>query len=60
MGIDNVLQFDFMSPPPATSMIRALEQLFALGAIDINSKLTSPLGENMADFPIHPSMAKMV
>jgi hypothetical protein len=31
MGIDNVLQFDFMSPPPATSMVRALEQLFALG-----------------------------
>jgi ATP-dependent RNA helicase DDX35 len=25
MGIDNVLYFDFMSPPPAESMIRALE-----------------------------------
>lgn len=31
MGIDNVLQFDFMSPPSASSMVRALEQLFALG-----------------------------
>jgi len=25
MGIDNVVYFDFMSPPPSASMIRALE-----------------------------------
>jgi ATP-dependent RNA helicase DDX35 len=60
MGIENVLQFDFMSSPPASSMIRALEQLYALGALDDNANLTSPLGTNMADIPLAPSLAKML
>lgn len=31
LGIDNVLRFPFLSPPPAKSMSRGLELLFALG-----------------------------
>uniref|UniRef100_A0A8D0VMJ5 RNA helicase n=1 Tax=Sus scrofa TaxID=9823 RepID=A0A8D0VMJ5_PIG len=31
LGIDNVLRFHFMSPPPAQSMVQALELLYALG-----------------------------
>ena len=27
MGIDNIMNFDFMSPPPSANMIRALEVL---------------------------------
>ncbi|XP_078411092.1 putative ATP-dependent RNA helicase DHX35 isoform X2 [Cetorhinus maximus] len=31
LGIDNVLRFHFLSPPPAQSMVQALELLYALG-----------------------------
>ncbi|NXC43556.1 DHX35 helicase, partial [Penelope pileata] len=31
LGIDNVLRFPFLSPPPAQSMVQALELLYALG-----------------------------
>ncbi|MGH0124482.1 UNVERIFIED_CONTAM: hypothetical protein FKN15_077167 [Acipenser sinensis] len=31
LGIDNVLRFSFLSPPPAQSMVQALELLLALG-----------------------------
>ena len=34
MGIENVTKFDFLDPPPAEAMIRALEHLFALGGLD--------------------------
>jgi ATP-dependent RNA helicase DDX35 len=60
MGIDNVLYFDFMSPPPAEAMIRALELLYALGALDDSAKLTSTFGVKMAEFPTDPQMSKML
>ena len=33
MGIDNIMKFDWLAPPPAETMIRALELLHALGAL---------------------------
>jgi hypothetical protein len=44
LGIDDVLHFDFLSAPPAEIMMRALEMLFACGAIDAYCKLTKPIG----------------
>lgn len=44
LGIDDVLHFDFMSPPPAPLMSRALELLYACGALDEYCKLTKPIG----------------
>jgi ATP-dependent RNA helicase DHX8/PRP22 len=34
MGINDLLGFDFMDPPPAATLITALEQLYNLGALD--------------------------
>lgn len=34
LGIDNVLRFPFLSPPPAEAMMRGLELLLSLGALD--------------------------
>lgn len=34
MGIQDLLSFDFMDPPPIENLISALEQLYALGALD--------------------------
>lgn len=58
LGIDNVVRFDFLSPPPSQLMVRALDQLYSLGAVDDYAKLTSPLGTRMAELSTPPMMAK--
>ncbi|KAJ7200850.1 P-loop containing nucleoside triphosphate hydrolase protein [Mycena pura] len=59
MGINDLLSFDFMDPPPAQTMLTALETLYALSALDDEGLLTRP-GRKMADFPMDPAQAKMV
>lgn len=59
MGVNDLLSFDFMDPPPAQTMLTALEALYALSALDDEGLLTR-LGRKMADFPMEPSLAKMV
>ena len=58
LGIDNLCKFHFLSAPPATNTINSLEVLHALGALDHNGRLTTPLGYQMAEFPLHPTYAK--
>ena len=57
LGVDNVLRFDFLSPPPPQSLANALEALYALGALDGSGKLTNPRGESMALLPLDPQPA---
>mmetsp|Transcript_4239 Transcript_4239/g.12510 ORF Transcript_4239/g.12510 Transcript_4239/m.12510 type:complete len:714 (+) Transcript_4239:205-2346(+) len=59
LGIDDLVHFDFMDPPPAEMLIRALEQLYALGALNDRGELTK-LGRRMAEFPCDPQMAKTI
>ncbi|KAI1388849.1 P-loop containing nucleoside triphosphate hydrolase protein [Hypoxylon trugodes] len=58
LGIDNVVRFDYLTPPPAELMIKATELLFSLGALDEYAKLTKPLGMRMAELAVEPMMAK--
>jgi ATP-dependent RNA helicase DDX35 len=58
LGIDNIVRFDFLSPPPSELMAKALELLYALGALDEYAKLTRPLGSRMAELAVEPMMAK--
>ena len=60
LGIDNVLRFDFLTPPPAELIIRALEILYSLGSVDDYAKLTRPLGVRMAELSVEPMMAKVL
>ncbi|KAK4689933.1 ATP-dependent RNA helicase DDX35, partial [Tremellales sp. Uapishka_1] len=60
LGIDNIAKFDFMSPPPAEMMIRALEFLYCLKAIDDEGRLTTGLGSKMAEVPVDPMMAAIL
>lgn len=60
LGIDNVLRFGFLTPPPAELIIRALELLYSLGALDDYAKLTRPLGVRMAELSVEPMMAKVL
>jgi pre-mRNA-splicing factor ATP-dependent RNA helicase DHX16 len=57
LGINDILGFEFMDPPPAETLMRALEQLYALGALNDKGQLTK-LGRRMAEFPGDPMMAK--
>ncbi|GAA5968666.1 hypothetical protein JCM11641_007718 [Rhodosporidiobolus odoratus] len=59
MGINDLLNFDFMDPPPQQTMITALENLYALSALDEEGLLTR-LGRKMADLPVEPPLAKML
>ncbi|KAI0385320.1 P-loop containing nucleoside triphosphate hydrolase protein [Hypomontagnella monticulosa] len=58
LGIDNVVRFDYLTPPPAELMAKAIELLFSLGALDEYAKLTKPLGTRMAELAVEPMMAK--
>lgn len=59
MGINDLLTFDFMDPPPVQTLINSLEQLYALGALDDDGLLTK-IGMKMAEFPLLPSESKML
>jgi pre-mRNA-splicing factor ATP-dependent RNA helicase DHX16 len=59
LGINDLMHFDFMDPPPAEALIRALEQLYALGALNDRGELTK-LGRRMAEFPLEPMLSKSV
>ncbi|KAF3011486.1 hypothetical protein E8E14_006925 [Neopestalotiopsis sp. 37M] len=58
LGIDNVVRFDYFTPPPAELLIKATELLFSLGALDDYAKLTRPMGMRMAELAVEPMMAK--
>ena len=59
LGINDLIHFDFIDPPPAENLIRALEQLYALGALNNDGDLTK-LGRKMAEFPVDPCLAKTI
>ncbi|KAK8118723.1 pre-mrna-splicing factor atp-dependent rna helicase prp22 protein [Apiospora kogelbergensis] len=59
MGINDLLNFDFMDPPPTNTMLSALEELYALGCLD-NEGLLTRQGRRMADLPMEPSLAKVL
>ncbi|KAL6770172.1 hypothetical protein ACKKBG_A33890 [Auxenochlorella protothecoides x Auxenochlorella symbiontica] len=60
LGIDNIMRFEWLAPPPPETMIRALESLHALGALGLDAKLTAPLGNHMAAMPLDPFLSKML
>ncbi|CUM67886.1 uncharacterized protein PRCAT00005597001 [Priceomyces carsonii] len=59
MGINDLIRFDFMDPPPTSTMLTALQDLYTLSALDDSGFLTS-LGRKMADFPMEPALSKML
>lgn len=59
LGINELLDFEFMDPPPTEALIGALNQLFALQALNHKGELTK-IGRQMAEFPTDPMLAKAV
>ncbi|KAK1441787.1 ATP-dependent RNA helicase [Babesia gibsoni] len=59
LGIDDIVHFDFMDPPAPETMMRALEELNYLGALDDEGELTK-VGELMGEFPLEPQLSKVI
>ena len=59
LGIDDLVHFDFMDPPAPETLMRALEALNYLGALDDEGDLTD-LGAQMAELPLDPQLSKML
>lgn len=56
LGVKDLVHFDFMDPPAPETMMRALEMLNYLGAIDDDGQLTA-FGDTMSGFPLEPEAA---
>lgn len=59
LGIDDLVHFDFMDPPAPETLMRALELLNYLGALDDEGNLTQ-MGNIMSEFPLDPQLTKML
>ena len=60
LGITDVRSFDFVDPPPLPALVRALEHLYVLGALDTNGELSDPCGRQMCRLPVDPQHAKVL
>jgi ATP-dependent RNA helicase DDX35 len=58
LGVDNVVHFEWLSPPPAANILTALELLYALGALDDDARLTKLVGNYLAELPLEPQLGK--
>ncbi|XP_064611896.1 LOW QUALITY PROTEIN: pre-mRNA-splicing factor ATP-dependent RNA helicase PRP16-like [Liolophura sinensis] len=59
LGVQDLLQFHFMDPPPQDNILNSMYQLWILGALD-NTGTLNPLGRNMVEFPLDPALSKML
>ena len=57
MGIEDILKFGFMDRPREDAILKALEELYILEALDEDGKLTDT-GRFTAYFPMEPMLSK--
>ncbi|KAI5999044.1 P-loop containing nucleoside triphosphate hydrolase protein [Pisolithus albus] len=58
-GIKDLVRFDYVDAPAPETLMRALELLNFLAALDDEGNLTA-LGSVMAEFPLDPQLSKML
>ncbi|KAG2757921.1 P-loop containing nucleoside triphosphate hydrolase protein [Suillus brevipes Sb2] len=58
-GIKDLVKFDYLDAPAPESLMRALELLNFLAALDDDGNLTA-LGSIMAEFPLDPQLSKVL
>ncbi|KAJ3860397.1 P-loop containing nucleoside triphosphate hydrolase protein [Lentinula novae-zelandiae] len=59
LGIKDLVRFDFLDAPAPETLMRVLELLNYLAALDDEGELTA-LGGVMVEFPLDPQLAKML
>ena len=60
MGIDQIANFPFPTPPDRSALRQAEELLVILGALDKEQKSVTDLGKKMSLFPLSPRFAKIL
>ncbi|KIJ94146.1 hypothetical protein K443DRAFT_125337 [Laccaria amethystina LaAM-08-1] len=59
LGIKDIVRFDWVDAPAPETLMRALELLNYLAALDDDGNLTA-LGATMAEFPLDPQLSKLL
>ena len=59
LGVEDITSFEFMDQPPRDNLINSMYQLWVLGAIDGDARLTD-LGRKMSNYPLDPALSKML
>ncbi|OWB78788.1 nucleic acid binding protein [[Candida] boidinii] len=57
LGINDLLAINFLDSPSTDALMKSLDLLYSLGALNENGQLTS-IGYNMSEFPINPMISK--
>ena len=60
LGIEDPAKFDFVDPPPAATLWDSQYKLWLLGALDAATGRITPLGRQMVEFPVDPTLARMI
>ncbi|KTW26460.1 hypothetical protein T552_02939 [Pneumocystis carinii B80] len=58
-GQNDVINFDYIDPPPHNSLLHSLEQLYSLSALDEKGEITK-LGYDMSLIPLNPQLARVL
>jgi pre-mRNA-splicing factor ATP-dependent RNA helicase DHX16 len=59
LGINDLVHFPYLDPPPTEAMVKALNQIYGLGALNSRGQLTKT-GRRMLEFPLDPLLSKMI
>jgi len=59
LGINDLVHFPYLDPPPTEAMVKALNQIYGLGALNSRGQLTKT-GRRMVEFPLDPLLSKMI
>ena len=59
MGLAGLAALDWLDAPPPAAVEHAAGLLRALGALDLSGRIT-PTGREMARYPLHPRLARLV
>ncbi|RYG43626.1 ATP-dependent RNA helicase [archaeon] len=60
LGVPSPVNFEWLEAPAPAAVMRALESLYAFGAIDAKGALTSVTGWAMSRLPADPKLAAMI
>ena len=60
LGIDDLVNFDYIDPPVPETLMRALELLNYVGALDDEEGNLTDIGRLIAEFPLDPQMSKLL
>lgn len=59
-GIDDVVNFQFLTPLPLERLAEAFHRLYVVSAISMDGRLTEGFGKRMAELPLGPNLSRML